>query len=271
MDPDTADVPAKNGNPTPGKFPYKATFEDGVTEYTFDIPLPDDFKAGYYLCFATHAVVEEIIDGVTVQSQTAWAGDKEFSGKNWATYFCYRPAKLLTLPSAATVTYNSPGNVGTINSYWRMYLSNVGTGYDVTNGYYVGWCADELKQLGNPSTHSATFYPSYASNLPNYAKYKGGSAVNGLIEWDKITYIINKYDSTTQTEKNDDGKWSDGEVQMAIWMFTGDETSCSGDAKKIYDDANANGANFVPEPGGWVAVILYVDDNTQLTFIEVDP
>ncbi len=92
-----ADIPQKNGNPIPGKFPYKAEHSPPVTEYTLLIDLEDigwppppgdPGDPAMMLCVAAHAVVVQLdADGEVVEEETAWAAGEDFPGKNWATYF----------------------------------------------------------------------------------------------------------------------------------------------------------------------------------------
>jgi hypothetical protein len=58
-------------------------------------------------------------------------------------------------------------------------------------------------------------------------------------------------------------------IQCAIWHFCGINSAIQSDAQALVDAANANGDGYISEK--WVAVLLVINDNTQLTFIEVDP
>jgi len=80
----------KAGNPSPGKFPYRATHTPAVTTFTYCVPFE---VAGQPLYIATHAAAElaDQDTGAIVQRETAWAGPEPFPGKNWATYFVYYP------------------------------------------------------------------------------------------------------------------------------------------------------------------------------------
>ncbi|MCI0504970.1 MAG: hypothetical protein L0Z73_02560 [Gammaproteobacteria bacterium] len=71
------------GNPVPGNFSYSTSHPEAVYSVTHVI---DDLEwsAGMEIYLATHAVV------VSQQgSETAWAGDMDFPGNNWAVYFTY--------------------------------------------------------------------------------------------------------------------------------------------------------------------------------------
>ena len=87
------EIPQKNGNPIPGKFDYKME-HDGVSEFTYSIPLAD---LGDVDCvfIAAHAVVYNSCGCDCYMEETAWAdGDChvegfDFPGRNWATGFKY--------------------------------------------------------------------------------------------------------------------------------------------------------------------------------------
>jgi len=87
------DIPQKNGNPIPGKFAYKMTFDPPVTSYErcFDLSnLLGGLKPGDTIYIAAHAVVVKKDDsGNIIQKETAWGEGPEFPGKNWAMYFTY--------------------------------------------------------------------------------------------------------------------------------------------------------------------------------------
>ncbi|HEY5602102.1 MAG TPA: Calx-beta domain-containing protein [Gammaproteobacteria bacterium] len=73
----------RSGNPIPGQFDYSTCHPHPVSQVTYVI---DDLEwsAGMPIYLATHAVVVSQQD-----NETAWAGDLDFPGKNWAVYFTY--------------------------------------------------------------------------------------------------------------------------------------------------------------------------------------
>lgn len=81
-----AGIPQSNGNPTPGQFKAaNDTFAPGVTAKEYC-----NVKSG--LVVAAHAVVTQTTPaGLVKQTQTAWAGDTKFNGKQWALYASYTP------------------------------------------------------------------------------------------------------------------------------------------------------------------------------------
>ena len=255
---DPSGVPAKNGNPTPGKFPYKETHNPLVQSYTYTIPIPDDYDSGDWVCFATHAVVVKKDGNTIVDTQTGWAGNRDFSGKNWAKFFCYRPAKVLELPDKVTATISHKGgqyDCDGWDSYWHVAVTSGGSG-DLPNsgsdGYYLGWCIDRTTTITS-GEHDFSVIPYYdTDNLPSDEKNN---------DWARINYIL-----------NNKGSYSATVIQNAIWYFTGDTNNYNSNSqtKALVDDALANGGDFVPGPGDWMAVLLQYDGN-QSIIIEVDP
>ncbi|MCF7559435.1 hypothetical protein L3X39_02210 [Sabulilitoribacter multivorans] len=79
IDCSTESFPMTNaGNPKIGQFEYHDTFQDGVHEVVYTIPL-DEVSENY--CFAAHAEVTGPTGG-----ETAWGEGKDFGGKSWAMY-----------------------------------------------------------------------------------------------------------------------------------------------------------------------------------------
>ncbi|MFT3894745.1 MAG: hypothetical protein QM730_24205 [Anaerolineales bacterium] len=163
-------------------------------------------------------------------------------------------AGLLSLPGAPVNASHGPWNAGTMGSTLDITLSNVGTGFDVTNGTYAGWCVEDNHMEDAPDGSSVTLYDSTDAGLP------AGLAA----PWDKINYLLNHKQGTAQ------------DVQVALWLLTGtydNSFPLTAAAQAMFDDANANGAGFVPTTGQLIGVILYSDGfgagGYQDTMIEV--
>ena len=82
------------GNPQTGQFDYNISDSNkivlsGYTLYTITIPRSSlSNPNALTVCGALHAkVTPDNVEGVT-GAQTAWAGDLDFGGSNWGTYFC---------------------------------------------------------------------------------------------------------------------------------------------------------------------------------------
>ena len=96
-----SDIPqTKKGNPIPGKFDYKNKHNPAVTEYTYEIDIEGMFDNGDTLYIATHCVVINGNGKGKGGSETGWAGEEEFPGKNWAKYFKFEfPTEEIWPPS----------------------------------------------------------------------------------------------------------------------------------------------------------------------------
>jgi hypothetical protein len=142
------------------------------------------------------------------------------------------------------------------DSYWRTYLYDFPPGdYDVTEGYYLGWCVDQ----GHYVTPGEMYYPvylysSYDPEIPSYFEDP---------DWDKVNYIIN----------HKQGTWED--IQNAIWHFIsgpggGSYSGWDPDVWAMINAANANGEGYEPDSGDVVAVLCDAGEGVQHTFIEVN-
>ena len=161
-----------------------------------------------------------------------------------------------------TYTFPIPG----AQSFFVSTLSGVPSGYDVTNGDYLGWCID-LTHDGIP-VGSMNVKLISSCNIP--AMYMG--EVWATENWNKVNYILNN-----KPEIVNNGDILD--IQMAIWNFV-DNIPGEGDNDPYHDPspdclalisaANSFGATFVPDVGQVVAVICYTEIDTQLTIIEVE-
>ncbi len=96
-----ADVPQKNGNPTPGQFAYDEEDATSVTDTVHVYTIPYTLAAGQSVVIAVHAAIEYVeIVGVPDDSldrplddpadilyeETGWGSGTDFDGKNWAMY-----------------------------------------------------------------------------------------------------------------------------------------------------------------------------------------
>jgi len=150
------------------------------------------------------------------------------------------------LPSSEiTMEVINPWN----DCYYEVVLSDVPTGYHVSNGIYSGWCVDEQHCISVGVKYRARMYSSYDPNNPHSDP-----------DWDKVNYILN--------HKNGNGTWRD--VQEAIWFFIdGGNDPSTEIGRSMVDEANRYGEGFIPGPGEALAVVLYIDNCTQIPIIEV--
>ena len=158
----------------------------------------------------------------------------------------------LNLPSTIVLMEVSNGT----QSYFDTSLTQVPSGYDVTNGTYLGWCVDRRAEMQrSPAIHAVELHSSI--NPPGELASE---------KWDMVNYILN--------HKQGDAE----DIQQAIWYFIhidGDYTPTRSVAWAIVNDALANGNGFLPETGQMIAVICYpmvlLPDETdvQISIIEV--
>jgi len=146
----------------------------------------------------------------------------------------YASDPAVSLPSGTVnAFYDHPGT----SSYWDITLSGVGSGHDVSDGTYPGWCADELISISEGS-HGVKLLSSY--NL-------GGTRFGVDPDWPSVNWLLNNKGSMTKSE-----------VQDEIWdLLNGGTGSHNG---------------FVPVAGQIYAVVLDADTDCiqqQGTFIEV--
>jgi len=135
------------------------------------------------------------------------------------------------------------------NSYFNTTLSNVSSGYDVSNGSYCGWCIDLNHHIYDNVSYQVSLYSSYNTSMPSHCWHNNLSMVN---------YILN----------NKQGFWR--QVQYAIWYvldFRGFRLNDDGWA--MVNDAIANGSNFCPGVGDVTAIIADAGTNTQCTVFEL--
>jgi len=139
-------------------------------------------------------------------------------------------------------------NLNDLYCFYRLKLSDVPTGYNISNGSYLGWCGDEYADI--PRTGVVYTVRMYSSCDPANPRQNAA--------WDKINYILNHK------------KGDKCEIQAAIWSFfaEGDQPS-SPDGQAMVNEANAKGDGFVPTYGQVVGVILIPTVSVQIAIIEV--
>jgi hypothetical protein len=237
------------GVPQPGHFPYKATHNPPVTYYEYDIPLI--WPVGTELYIATHAIIDQIVGGQVITTNTGWAGDHKFPCHNWSKYFHWtvQDGCTFSLPPVE-VKVGVKMYMSGLVSYWTDVLSSVPSGYAVTNGPYPAWCLQKGIWVSEDHLYQATLYSSTGPNLPpDVAGYP----------WGKINWILNHKGTAIVRD-----------IQYAIWYFTGSiGMPIYPGAVALIQDAEANGAGYVPGTGEIIAVVVYIAPNVQASIIEV--
>jgi hypothetical protein len=172
---------------------------------------------------------------------------------------------ILHLPSDPVCVDHGPWPEGA-NSTLDVTLSAVPGGYDVTNGLYPGWCVednfqDDYDGCGVYLLDSTDTEPLDCGDF-GYPEYP----------WDKINYLLNNKNGTDGTIPA-----TVHDIQVAMWLLTGTYHGTfpqTPEAIALFNDADSNGAGFVPGPGEIVAVVICKDGDSgagsfQDTLIEL--
>ena len=156
-------------------------------------------------------------------------------------------------PLGAQAQYSLPESTVDFTLQWNevsnsdVVLSGVDTGYDVENQTYLGWCVDmevdvQLDVLFEGSVLNLSEAP---------APFEG-------FDWNRILYILNHKQG---------GR---GDVQLAIWFFTDENSYLPEAALAMVQDAMENGEGYVPQTGEIGAILLLPSNaNIQVMIFEV--
>jgi hypothetical protein len=134
-------------------------------------------------------------------------------------------------------------------------LSNVGVGFDITDGTYTGWCVDIENGITRGLEYDVMLYSSYDGTAPIPNE-----------DWNRINYILN----------NKQGSGCD--VQAAIWYFinggaywwiAGDpfDPSVDPEVQSMVSDAIAYGGTYEPGVGDTLAIVCVPEDEFAQTVI----
>lgn len=147
-----------------------------------------------------------------------------------------------TLPDFPVVVIHT--QTGTSPTLFDIWFWGIGDGYDVaTDDTLPGWCVEDFPLPNVRDPGRVTMYCSYDDALPGN--------LSSMIPVPELNYLLNhRY-----------GTWQ--EIQAAIWLLLGySEPSIPATANSVamYEDALANGGDFVPGPGDLIAIFLYTGD-----------
>ncbi len=222
-----ADIPTnKAGNPKIGEFTY-STIHDYVTEYTYTIPLAD-IGGGDEFIIAAHAVVAE---------KDAMQMLEVLENK-------------LALPQCVKFsTVQQPAANGLSYFLTRIYPDSS------LADDYPGWCAQNTVYIGR-ETHNATVYSSYDPLLYSTAWPEGYSLPKFTQEnFCYVNWIINQHYVGKSAPAEVGGKFTYGDVQMALWYFISEypPTTFSNPphnnarVQYIIESAELDGEGFIPD------------------------
>ncbi len=169
---------------------------------------------------------------------------------------------LVSAETECSITINLPNNPVTlivnngISSYFQMNLTGFHSENDITNGSYLGWCAQRTTKISRGVSHGVWVCSSY-DLTSSFSSFE-------YVSWDKINYIINHKD------------YFDNDpiiIQQLIWNLT-DNISYSDPIINGYlQDININGSGYCPSDGDIIAILVKSGDNIinpQRTFFETN-
>lgn len=161
------------------------------------------------------------------------------SGVLAGAYYLYFPYLRLPGQPVTMTAYNG------VASYFDIYLSDVPKGFDVINGYYVGWCADQSVRMPRGEAVTVRLYNSYDLLLPLPLRDKN---------WDKVNYILNHKGTATKMD-----------MQGAFWHLLDGYSyeKISSTAQMLVDTAQEG---FMPQPGDFIAILAEPINDGRGTF-----
>jgi hypothetical protein len=134
---------------------------------------------------------------------------------------------------------------------WQVALSGIGSGFDVSDGSYTGWCVDTEHGIDRTQTYLVNLYSSYDPALP--------AAIAG-VDWNRINYVLNNKDSGTADDIQAvlwyivSGDW----LIDAAWGYTHTAT-----ADAILAAAQSSGGTYEPGEGDILAVICLPEGSEE--------
>ena len=141
--------------------------------------------------------------------------------------------------------------------YFKIYLSDVPSGFDITDGEYTGWCCQRGVFMSTGVNHTVALYSSYDTNMPDSFKDEN---------WSKVNYILNH---------KQDYNLDKTHLQSVIWYYTHvnyklpSDTASDADVQRLISNVDENGSDFCPEPGDVIAILVSCDTSVQRTFLEL--
>jgi hypothetical protein len=149
------------------------------------------------------------------------------------------------------------------NSYWDINITGLPGGYDIWNGDYAGWCADQGTTIGNGLHCMDAISSLYPNSLPDYWLDGGGNT-------DRKDAICAA--NWLWNHEGDYAPYSITEMQNALWHLFNDK-AVSGKSLDMATDALMH-CDYTPLPGGWAAIFFIPCNDVlelQMTFFVVDP
>ncbi len=153
------------------------------------------------------------------------------------------------------------------DSYFSTTIFNDGD----LNGTYDAWCIDVGHTISVGVTYTANVYSSYETIPPGDIDDPNIDNPENL---DLVNYIANTYAVGDPSPIVTLGTYTMCDIQRAIWTVIDDSVTSCGTynqyrVDEIVADALLNGVSYVPECGGFVAVVLIPVNGQQYTIAQV--
>jgi hypothetical protein len=154
------------------------------------------------------------------------------------------------------------------NSYLDVEVHGVPAGLYPPNGGYNGrgWCLNASTQIDPDVVYGNSYM--YSSLMASHGSSEVPSCMRDHEDWNRTNYILDKwYDAAYP----DYVSWK--EIQQALWRInddayhTNDWTPPMGNpaiVREIVEDALANGGNFQPGQGDWMAIIIDAHNTEEI-------
>ena len=169
-----------------------------------------------------------------------------------------------TLPANVVMDLTYPGE----NSYLDVTLSDAGD----FDGDYAAWCIDVGHSIDPTLTYGTEVYCSYGEL--EVALTTATSPATPHIDNPEKLAVINWILNNISFGEGEDYTWQD--VQGAIWAIIDLTPLPFGDEGKVADllaliaAAGEAAENYMPEAGGYIAVILAPENDAQVLVLMAD-
>ncbi|UCG44122.1 MAG: hypothetical protein JSU73_05800 [candidate division WOR-3 bacterium] len=232
----------------PGRFQHVVTHDPPVAEYTFEIPIRD-LQPGNQIVIALNCDI-----ATPDLDETGWGG-------SWQGCFTYvirevDSGGIVRLPDYP-VRMRAWHPWVDSNSFFKVELDSVGTGYSVWDGYWKGWCSEIDVEMPTDSWFTVTLISSEDDSLPYRIRV---SSLGITRRWDCTNWLLNNRPDTATYHH----------IQSAMYYLLGEDSTLPGGlAGQMASDAITYGTGFRVSPGELISVVCMTPEDIQLCFIEV--
>jgi len=149
-------------------------------------------------------------------------------------------------------------------------FTGIPAGFDIGNGGWPGWCADDSTYIHFGTTYTAHFVNSLQ---PLPASFKWTQNQVDFLNW-LFNHLpdyfegINLENFTAYSIGFHSGDWAI--IQNAIWAIT-NGIPVTNTALELKTAAETNGIGYKPLPGEYAAIFIEFDGNVQMQMVLIDP